>query len=344
MAGILKEDKIVVEDEKEASRLYNKGYFGQPQSGNFLELDIYEALYLLENDRLEIVDEEDQIAKKEDILDRVSKKKFMREYPAYKDMRSRGYVLKEASDPASFRVFPRGGGPGKTPSKYWLCTAREKENFQLEEVLEANKKISNLGKIMLMALVDEEGDVTYYRFSTIDLKGRVEKYCGKKLKGTIYGDKCIIKNGFEGLHDKNFYGSKENDSLKLSFYETLYLKERDILELDTDKNSQSLESLESEHSKKEGFSLMNKVYRDLREKGLIPKTGFKYGTEFRAYAGNPEEIHAEYIVQPVEKDHKSRWYEVSRAVRVAHSVKKDFIYGVLEDGKVTYLKIKRETP
>ncbi|MEF8874570.1 MAG: tRNA-intron lyase [Candidatus Thermoplasmatota archaeon] len=344
MTGILKDNKIVVEDEKEASRLYNKGFFGQPQSGNSLELEIYEGLYLLDEDRLEIVDEDGQTAKKEDILDRVPKKKFMREYPAYKDMRSRGYVLKEASDPASFRVFPRGGGPGQTPSKYWLCTAREKENFHLKEILEANKKISNLNKIMLMALADEEGDVTYYRFSTIDLKGSVEKYGDKKLKGSIYGDKCIIKNGFEELYDKNFYGSKDNDSLKLSFYETLYLKERNILEVSNNENSSSLEELKSEHSRKEGFELMNKIYRDLRERGLIPKTGFKYGTEFRAYASNPEDIHAEYIVQPVEKDHESRWYEVSRAVRVAHSVRKDFIYGVPENGKATYLKIKRETP
>ncbi|MFP3871566.1 MAG: tRNA-intron lyase [Candidatus Aenigmatarchaeota archaeon] len=346
MAGILKEDRIVVEDEKEANRLYNKGYFGQPQSGNYLELSFYEGIYLLEADRLEIVGENGKSIKKEDVLERVPRRKFMREYPVYKDMRSRGYVLKEASDPASFRVFPRGGGPGQTPTKYWICTAREKENFYLKEILEANRKISNLGKAMLTALVDEEGDVTYYIFSTIDLKGRVEKYDGESVKGIIYGDKCIIKEGFKDLYENNFYGSREDGNLNLSFYEILYLRERGILEIEKTDNDATLswEELESEHTKKEGFELMNKVYKDLRERGLIPKTGFKYGTEFRAYAGDPDEIHAEYIVQPVEKEHKSRWYEVSRAVRVAHSVRKDFIFGIPEDGKVSYLKIKRETP
>ncbi len=337
MVGILKDKKIVVEDKKEASRLYNKGFFGHPQSGNILELNIYEGLYLLDSDRLEIMDEEGRPVEREKILEKVPKKRFMKEYPAYKDMRSRGYVLKEASDPASFRVFPRGGGPGQTPTKYWLCTHREKEIFYLKNILAADKKISNLGKITMMALVDEEGDVTYYRFSTIDLKGRVNKYRGKKLKGHIYGDNCIIKRDYEELHDKNFYGFKDRQGLKLSFYETLYLTDRSILEVDTN-------ALEELHSEKEDFELMNKVYRDLRERGMIPKTGFKYGAQFRAYAGNPDDIHAEYIVQPVKKDHVCRWYEVSRAVRVAHSVRKDFIFGIQDDDGVSYLKIKRETP
>ncbi len=344
MPGIFKKNKVVVEDEKESSRLYNKGYFGQPQSGNYLELDLYEAIYLLENERLEITDENEDEVEREEIMENVPKEQFMREYPAYKDMRSRGYVLKKASDPASFRVFPRGGGPGKTPTKYWLCTAREKEDFKIKEILRANKKISNLGKTMLTGLVDEEGDVTYYKFSTIDLKGKVGNYEGDGVKGIIYGDKCFINEGFENLYENNFYGSKVKNTLKLSFYETLYLKDKGSLEIE---EAEDFKNLKSKHSKRKGFKLMNEVYRDLRDRGLIPKTGFKYGAEFRAYADNPDDIHAEYIIQPVEKDHEYRWYEVSRAVRVAHSVRKDFLFGVPEEkenDEVYYLKIKRKTP
>ncbi|MBS3781811.1 MAG: tRNA-intron lyase [Candidatus Thermoplasmatota archaeon] len=347
MTGILKQAKIIVEDEKKGNRLYSKGYFGQPLSNNGLELDLYEGLYLLEADRLEITDENGNDLRREKIIEKISEEDFHREYLPYKDMRMRGYVLKKASDPASFRVFPRGGGPNKTPTKYWLCTYRENDTFKINQIIEANKQISNLDKTMMTALVDEEGDVTYYIFSTIDLKGEVERFDQDKLKGSLFGDGTIIKEDFERLHDDNFYGFKENDTLRLSIYETLYLTESKILTVEDINTGEVLTTvdLRSIYKKNRGeFETEYKVYKDLRDRGLIPKTGFKYGTPFRAYPANPDKKHAEYIVQPLKKDYECQWYQVSRAVRVAHSVRKDFLYARVKDGDVDYLKIKRDTP
>ena len=39
---------IIVGEESEASQLYGKGYFGLPQKGGSLKLDIIEAIYLVE--------------------------------------------------------------------------------------------------------------------------------------------------------------------------------------------------------------------------------------------------------------------------------------------------------
>jgi len=347
LTGILKEDKIIVKDEKEGNRIYNKGYFGTPLSGNGVELDLYEGLYLMEADRLEVSYEDGKDVGVEEIIERISEDDFHREYLPYKDMRMRGYVLKKASDPASFRVFPRGGGPSKTPSKYWLCTYRENDTFKIDEILEDHDKITNLDKTMMTALVDEEGDVTYYVFSTIDLKGEVEKYEKKGLKGVLYGEGTIIKDGFEQLHEDNFYGFEEEGTLRLSIYETLYLVEKGILKVrDIDDGKDlNLDDLKPIYREQRGeFKMEYKVYSDLRERGLIPKTGFKYGTPFRAYPANPEKKHAEYIVQPLKSDYRCQWYQVSRAIRVAHSVRKDFLYARVLEDEVDYLKIKRETP
>ncbi|MFW5946480.1 MAG: tRNA-intron lyase [Candidatus Natronoplasma sp.] len=346
MPGILKGEKIIVKDEKEGNRIYNKGYFGQPLSGSGVELDLYEGLYLMEADRLE-VEEEGKELTSEDIIEKISEDDFHREYLPYKDMRMRGYVLKKASDPASFRVFPRGGGPGKTPSKYWLCTYRENDTFKIDKIMNDKKQISNLDKTMMTALVDEEGDVTYYIFSTIDLNGEVESYRDNSLEGILYGEGTIINEGYEELHEGNFYGFKEEGSLRLSIYETLYLVENEVLEV-KDINSGkelSVEDLKPIYQDQRGeFKTEYTVYRNLRERGLIPKTGFKYGAPFRAYAADPEKKHAEYIIQPLRKDYGCEWYQVSRAVRVAHSVRKDFLYARVDGEKVDYLKIKRETP
>ncbi|MFW6048218.1 MAG: tRNA-intron lyase [Candidatus Natronoplasma sp.] len=347
MTGILNENNIIVKDEKEGNQIYNKGYFGQPLSEGGVELDLYEGLYLLEAGRLEVLDKNGDDVEREDVIEKISEEDFHREYLPYKDMRMRGYVLKKASDPASFRVFPRGGGPNKTPSKYWLFTYREKDTFDINRILKNHDKVSNLKKIMLIALVDEEGDVTYYIFSTIDLKGDVEKYHLKDLKGILYGDGAIIKGNYEKLYEDNFYGFEEESSLRLSIYETLYLVESGTLLVEDINTGNRLEKsdLKSIYEKNRSeFRTEYKVYKDLRERGLIPKTGFKYGAPFRAYPSNPDRKHAEYIVQPLRKDYKCQWYQVSRAVRVAHSVRKDFLYARVKDGYVDYLKIKRETP
>lgn len=347
MTGILKENNIIIEDEKRGNQIYNKGYFGKPLSDGGLELDLYEGLYLIEADRLEVTNENGDYVEREDIIKKISEEDFHREYFPYKDMRMRGYVLKKASDPASFRVFPRGGGPNKTPSKFWLFTYRERDNFDINNILENHDQLSNLKKTMLTALVDEEGDVTYYIFSTIDLDGKVEKYSQNELKGVLNDDGTIIKRDHEELYEDNFYGFKEENTLRLSIYETLYLVESGILnvkDINTGKKLQK-EDVKSIYEKNRGdFQIEYKVYKDLRERGLIPKTGFKYGTPFRAYPANPDEKHAEYIVQPLREDYECPWYQVSRAVRVAHSVRKDFLYARVKDGDVDYLKIKRETP
>ncbi len=88
------EDKILVEDEKKSNQLYNKGFFGKTLSNNRLELDLYEGLYLLEAERLKITNEKGNKLGKKEIMEKMPKKEFIREYPPYKDMRSRGYVLK----------------------------------------------------------------------------------------------------------------------------------------------------------------------------------------------------------------------------------------------------------
>src|SRR5436189_6260491 len=54
MPGELSDDHVLVNDPAEASTLYNRGYFGTPRSGGSLELDLLEAVYLVEAERLEV--------------------------------------------------------------------------------------------------------------------------------------------------------------------------------------------------------------------------------------------------------------------------------------------------
>ncbi len=85
------------------------------------------------------------------------------------------------------------------------------------------------------------------------------------------------------------------------------------------------------------------MYEDLTARGIVAKTGFKYGAHFRAYEGDPERVHAKYLVHALPDGHRGMWPEVSRAVRLAHGVKKHLLFAVAGDD-VRYLRLERVRP
>ncbi len=349
--GILSKDKIIVHNQADGNTIYNKGYFGTPLSGGGIELDYYESLYLQATDRLEIRYQDGATITKEEMMKEALRgdPNIAVKYHVYRNMRSRGYILKTSSKPADFRVFPRGGGPGKTPSRYWLIARAETDSFSIEDIEEASIRLLQIKKSLLVGLLDEEGDVTYYEIMTAVLTGDgndIEDY--EKLEGTVFGDKCYVKEGGNKLHEFGFYGRKSDDELQLSMVETLYLLEKNVLNVHQGSSGELIDEMglkEYADSIQNDFMLRYKVYKNLRERNLIPKTGFKYGTAYRCYLGEPEEHHADYMIQPVVGDYTCSWYDISRAVRVAHTVRKEFMFARnLPDQSVSYIRIKRETP
>ena len=86
------------------------------------------------------------------------------------------------------------------------------------------------------------------------------------------------------------------------------------------------------------------AFNDLKKRGLIVKTGFKFGAHFRAYTKKPQKTHAEYLIHVVDKKFQRIWAEISRAVRLAHSVNKEIIFARVEDKKIDYIKFGRLRP
>ncbi len=348
--GALNDDRVIVSDQADGNTLYNKGYFGKPISGGGLELELYEALHLQESNRLNIIDENRSALTRNEMMKKlvIQEPRMVVKYPVYSEMRSRGYILKDASKPADFRVFPRGGGPGKSPSQYWLVSKAETDKFSIEEFQAISHRINQIKKQLITGLLDEEGDVTYYDITTIDLKGTAKKFhLEQSIKGTVFGDKCYLDEDGIPLHEQGFFGHQYNGGLQLSLVETLFLIEEGAL---TVKNGKTAKTMEQDTLWKyaddiqKDFPLRYAIYKDLRNRKMIPKTGFKYGTAFRSYVGNPDEYHAEFMIQPVEPEFTCSWYDVSRAVRVAHTVRKTFVFARNTKNGPVYLRIKRKTP
>ncbi len=351
LVGNLIEDFVVVEDEKEASQIYNKGYYGQPQSGGSLKLGLIEALYLLEAGRLEIKSKGRRVNFVR--LFRYANRQypdFEIKFIVYRDMRMRGYVVKPDISPVHFRVFPRGGIPSKTPSRFWVFAASERGTFDMEGMIYQINRVVKARKKLLVGIVDEEGDLTYYQAKLVRPKGstRIRSYdiCADAL---FFGDRVMVLDSEEAkiLHEAEFFGKFIGEGLQLSLLETAYLLEARALLVRDAQSGRKIEHAQFVRKAERiqpDFSVRLKVYKDLKGKGLIVKTGFKYGTHFRVYKGDPEKEHALYLVHAVSSTYHSTWPEISRAVRLAHGVKKELLLGRVNEEKSEYVRLTRMRP
>lgn len=351
MSARIDGSSIIVDDSKEASQIYNRGWFGAPQPGGSLRLDLIEALYLLESGRIEVRGGKKRLAFEQ--LFRLGNKaleNFEIQYLVYRDLRGRGYVVKGNRGSADFRVFPRGGSPSKTPSKWWVCALSERTLFSFKKILSDLSVSKGLRKNLLLAIVDEEGDVTYYEVKIANPSGR---HSGKtKMAPTealFTGDRVIIgdSDAGESFLRSNFFGKLLGDKLQLSLIEAAFLADRSLLVL---RNSKTGRKISNETLKRHArrlqrdFDLRLKAYEDLKDRGLIVKTGFKYGSHFRAYEDDPNKMHARYLIHAVPKGYSAFWPEISRAIRLAHGVRKEILFGEIGSGGVEYLRLARCRP
>ncbi len=271
-------------------------------------------------------------------------------YIVYRDIRMRGYIVKPDIQPVHFRVFPRGGKPSKTPSKYWVFAASERRMFDLGDMVTHIKRVQKARKKLLIGIVDEEGDLTYYQARLVKPKGRVKpKKFKKKTSAMFLGDRVLVldSDSANKLNKTEYFGKFIGEGLQLSLLETAYLLEIGALILRDPKSSKKI-SLDQFNRKAKrmqpDFETRLNVYKDLKSKALIVKTGFKYGTHFRVYKGDPETDHALYLVHAVSPTYHSTWPEISRAVRLAHGVKKELLLGRVKKGKSEYVRLKRMRP
>ncbi len=340
--GKLIDGKIIVERPKDVGRLYNKSRLGNMASNNKLELDLIEGCFLLDEGKIEIKKEK-SIVGFESISNIACKKinDFDAKYLAFKDLRKRGCIIRPA-DKIKGITF------SDYKKEFFVCVFSEGSYFNFKEVFTLIKNAEETDVKLYFAVVDFEGDVTYYDVSKLDLKGlnKTEKY--PKSKGLLSDNGVMIYDRkIKDLLFKNeFFGKYFGEGLRISFVEALYLIEKKIIEVkDADGKSISYDNLiKISKQKMPNFENIYSIYKDLKQKGLIVKTGFKFGSDFRVYTKNPDEVHAEYLVQTVERKYIVSWSEMSRIIRLAHSVNKEIVFACVDKDKNHYVRFGRLRP
>lgn len=322
MEPYLQDDSVIVADVKAASTLMNKGSYGEPLPGGFLKLSLIEAAYLLENGRITV--KNSRKGKRIDLRILIHRglelgDHFFENLLVHRDLRNRGLITKESGE-GNFMVYPRGGRPGKSRADAWVSVFRENDGEEISTLYSTAISRENVHRNYLAAVVDADWDITYYLVRTYlreeegedsnegtDLPKIDEKEITTDLPrgGSLYwGDR---RSELVGDH---FMGSQFVDSLMMSQEEDRLINGR---------------------YDPGGGEIKWETYLDLKERGWFVRTGFKYGTHFRVYTKHPSKGHSSLLVHCMEGNDRPTWEELSRGIRLCHSVNKRMVYSYLQN-------------
>ncbi len=155
--------EIVSSADSNAFSLYEKSHFGEMKEDK-IQYSIAEAMFLIKRDKMEIFSKNKKLTKK-DFMSKCEKidKKIQIKYPVFNDLRERGYVVKTALKfGADFRVYEKGANPGEKHAKWIVFAEHESSRLTWHEFSAKNRVAHSTKKNLLLAIVDEEGDISYY--------------------------------------------------------------------------------------------------------------------------------------------------------------------------------------
>ena len=168
--GLLVENGVRISRDRNVEAISSRGY-GVTENDELL-LTFYEALYLLDKGFLEV---EDGKGKKVDFKKLLQHYKGVDEnawakYLTYRDLRSRGYVVREGFGlGVDFRAYERGEY-GKDTAKYLILSIQEGKPVSLEDLTRIMTQCQSLKKELILAVMNRRGEIVYYSVSQLTLK------------------------------------------------------------------------------------------------------------------------------------------------------------------------------
>jgi tRNA-intron endonuclease len=345
MNGDLRGDEVHVGGDAR-QRFHDARGYGYPLGGNDVALSLVEAAHLLFRGDLDDVDGKGFRAF---LADREAG--FTARFLVYVDLRDRGFYLVPDREPwwhepgdGDFVVFPRGNTRRDGVVKHRMRVVDER----------ATLPVGGLGDEVL-AVVDEESEITYLDVDSEAPDGDTEFDRPAGVEAVLLDDRVLVWGPPSRLHESGFYGqplggrAADHDALQLSLLEAAYLTAEGVLSFEDDAGLEDVLARgrvgEGEH-----FDRRLAVYRALRDAGVVPKTGFKFGADFRTYSGveSVDDLgHSELLVRVLDTDHAFSPRDLSLDVRLAHGVRKRMVFAATDgtdDTTIRWLSVSRLTP
>ncbi|WP_435196923.1 tRNA-intron lyase [Natronomonas sp. EA1] len=317
-------------------RFYDSRGYGIPD-GAGLTLAPVEAAHLLYRGDLDSIDGDGLRAFLRSVQGLTAR------FIVYKDLRDRGFYLVpdregwvETPGDEDFVVFPRGKGPWDDEVAYRVRVVGERADISAR----------SLGDVVL-GVVDEESEITYFETEIPEIGGSSRIDLPSGIEADLLDDQVLVWGEADELYDRGFYGrplDEETTALQLSLIEASYLAEQGVLDI-IEGDAAVLERGQAVEG--ERFDRRLTVYRHLREQGVVPKTGFKFGADFRTYADveSVDELgHSELLVRVLPAAHAFSPRELALDVRLAHGVRKRMAFALTDGESVEWRAASRLTP
>lgn len=324
--------------EDARQRLHQARGYGRPIGDADVLVTPVEAAYLLFRGDIESVDGDAF----DTFVSSVRTDRFLTRYLVYKDLRERGFYLRPSRSETSFdfSVFERGTHPADGKIAYEVRAVDEREVLEVTD-LEPG----------VLALVDEEGEVGFVEIETYEPEGSTPAELAP-VDGDLIGNRVVVWEPPATLYQEAFFGQPiagredVDGPVQLGLVEACYLAEAGALSA----NPATIRERGRDIEGTERFDRRASVYRALREAGTVPKTGFKFGADFRVYhafGGLDDMGHSAVLVRTLDRDGHIDPSEVALDVRLAHGVGKRMVFAITSASDTTtisWLSVTRVTP
>jgi tRNA-intron endonuclease len=357
-------------------RFHDAHGYGRPLDRNRIEVAPVEAAHLLSRGDLDAVVDASGPGTEGDRLDFrafLARTGTALRFTVYKDLRDRGFYLSparpewpgvdaaaagsgddapdvdaSADSDIDFVVYPRGKGPWDDEVAHRVRVVGEREGVPA----------SSLGGVVL-AVVDEDGELTYFDTDADPEVGADGQADGsgeptpdadlpESVDADLLEDRVVCYEAAEALYESRFYGQRlfgrnaDSGPLQLSLVEAAYLAQRGVLGVDPEAVVERGHAVEGDR-----FDRRLRVYAALRGRGVVPKSGFKFGADFRVYrafSGVDSLSHSADLVRVVAPEHTLYPRDLSLDVRLAGGVRKRMVFArTAANGRIGWLSVARIT-
>jgi tRNA-intron endonuclease len=335
-------------------QFYDARGYGRPDDGGLVLAPVEAAHLLFRGDLDAVVDGRPTASSRRQRLDfraflsstAVSEVDFF----VYADLRSRGFYLSPApesqdgeAETGDFVVYPRGQGPWDDDVAYRVATRSERAEVTAAVLRSLAAADAGTG---VLAVVDEESEVTYLELAEPTITGSTHHDLSP-VDGDLLADRVLVWAALESLHGRAFYGQRldADDAVQLSLVEAAYLARRGVLTVPGGETAVVERGQEVEGGR---FDRRLRVYGALRSAGVVPKTGFKFGADFRTYADvtSVDDLgHSDLLVRVLPPTHTFAPRALALDVRLAGGVRKRMAFALTGAGEgIRWLSVGRLTP
>jgi tRNA-intron endonuclease len=157
----------------DADKISQQGFYGNRTDDNRLELEPVELLHLIERKRLVVKKPDGESIGPEFIVSELldDDPDLWTKYLVFRDLRSRGYAVRQGfGSGIGFRVYSRGDKPGNASASQLVYVLKEGVPISLSDLDMVTQTAAGSRKKLVFALVDQNGEVNFYRVAQANLR------------------------------------------------------------------------------------------------------------------------------------------------------------------------------